>query len=488
MIEVNKVILINRVKTLKEIQIVKARKSFYLFCCCINNNYINQNYLRIYCNTLQKLFEYKIFSDKGLLLQKLIINMPPRHFKTLTLVYFSAWLLGHNPNNIICYITNVQDLSNTFSRAVRNLIDTQKANNDIIYNDIFPETFLSKDNQAVEKWSVNNNFLSFKSASVESNITGMGFNITILDDLISNARDSYNSKKMNELYEWYINTFNSRKETRNDKVNLEIVNMTRWSEFDFVSKLEKRHNNFAKLVFPIKNQNGELLNNAIFSESDYEEKKAVTSEYIFQANFYQNVLKLKNKLYSLKTYPINFLPVKSEFVPVNKEPFFNKIIAFLDTANKGKDYLSMPIGGVKDGYIYIVDWLYTQEGTDYSVKEIVKLLTINKVQLLKVEGNAGGDLIADMVKNELRKSGNYTCKIEVFHQKENKEARILLNADIVNNIVLMPNYWERASGWTELYESFKYFNKTKNAHDDAQDSITGLVEMITKQNKRNLYG
>ena len=64
-----------------------------------------------------------------------------------------------------------------------------------------------------------------------------------------------------------------------------------------------------------------------------------------------------------------------------------------------------------------------------------------------------------------------------FSQSKNKKTRILANASNVMDQIIMPEDWEKK------YPEFarhvkKYQRKGKNEHDDAEDTLTGLVELI----------
>ena len=52
--------------------------------------------------------------------RRLIINIPPRHLKSLAAsIALPAWLLGHDPGKAIINVTYGQDLSDKFARDCR---------------------------------------------------------------------------------------------------------------------------------------------------------------------------------------------------------------------------------------------------------------------------------------------------------------------------------------------------------------------------------
>jgi hypothetical protein len=55
--------------------------------------------------------------------RRLIINMPPRHLKSLlTSVFLPAWILGRDPRSRIIIISHQMDLAERFSRQIRQIM------------------------------------------------------------------------------------------------------------------------------------------------------------------------------------------------------------------------------------------------------------------------------------------------------------------------------------------------------------------------------
>src|SRR5215510_10277962 len=56
-------------------------------------------------------------------IRRLIINLPPRHLKSLMAsIAFPAWCLGHDPAAQILCVSYAQDLANKFARDFRNIM------------------------------------------------------------------------------------------------------------------------------------------------------------------------------------------------------------------------------------------------------------------------------------------------------------------------------------------------------------------------------
>ena len=76
----------------------------------------------------------------------------------------------------------------------------------------------------------------------------------------------------------------------------------------------------------------------------------------------------------------------------------------------------------------------------------------------------------------------------MFHQNANKESRIITNAPMVSGQVIMPFNWEQR--WPEFYNHITHFVSVfkSNAHDDAEDVITGIYERELAIGSDMIYG
>jgi len=155
--------------------------------------------------------------------------------------------------------------------------------------------------------------------------------------------------------------------------------------------------------------------------------------------------------------------------------------AYIDTADKGIDYLCCISFILYMGLLYVVDVYYTQEGTEITQKEIAKHLLDSQIRYALFESNAGGSIVAQNVIREAEEIAPYnSLTIHWFHQSKNKDARILSYSASVNNRVVMPVDW--AVRWPVFHEHITNHMKAgKNKYDDAPDTLTGCVEMLDKR-------
>lgn len=110
---------------------------------------------------------------------RVTVSMPPRFGKSESVAYlFVAWYLGHNPQHHIIMTTHTADLSATFGRKIRDLIDSP------VYREIFPNSVVSRDKAAAGNWmtTLGGKYLAI---GIGANVAGHGAHLLIADDLVS---------------------------------------------------------------------------------------------------------------------------------------------------------------------------------------------------------------------------------------------------------------------------------------------------------------
>lgn len=507
------------------LRIRKARSVFYEYCRLKQPKFYSPDkiYLKDLCDTLQALYEGRIIriigaeanqivtfeeleelNNSGIaynVIRKLIINMPPRFGKSRTLELFTEWVLGKNKELKYISVSYNSILSGIFAKDVRDDIsETSEDERYIIYHDVFPETKIKKGDAAKQKWSLEGSHFTYLATSFEATITGIGCNIGVVDDPVRSSVEAYNILKLDTQWEWYKNTYLSRLE----ELAFEIVAMTRWANEDLTGRLlQEEPGEWHHVVYEAKTPAGEMLAESVMSLKSYERKKSLMDEMIFDANYHQKPINRKGTVYSrFNLYNIkniiedgtNYivlhntitnieikrikLKIKNSEDERTKYDLFEEIVAYCDTADEGDDYLCLIIAGILNGQAYILAVHYSQRPQEETEGESARLLFENKCARAKFESNKGGKQFARMVESLLWTAyKSRECSITWFHQGENKVARILSNSTWVMNNIFYPADWNKK--WPKFYTSIIKFQKEgENQHDDAEDALTGLAEMV----------
>jgi len=321
-------------------------------------------------------------------------------------------------------------------------------------------------------WSLEGGYNNYLATSPGGSATGFGASILMIDDLIKNAEEAFNENTLEGQWDWFTNTMLSRLE-EGGKI---IIIMTRWSSKDLAGRaLEHYQAQGAKLKhisYKALQDNGEMLCKEVLSFRSYKNKKAAMGAEIAEANYQQNPIDMKGRLYTnLKTY--TDLP-KDE----NGNILFEHIKNYTDTADEGDDYLCSVNYGVYRKEAYILDVLYTKAPMEITEPATAKMLFEGNVNTADIESNNGGRGFAREVDRRIKDihKSNYT-KINTFHQSKNKKARILSNSTWVMEHIYFPVNWK--DKWPDFFGAINSYQKEgKNKNDDGPDTLTGIAEKI----------
>jgi len=195
----------------------KAKEDFLSFVKCMWPDFIEGSHHRHIADKFNKLASGEI--------NRLIINMPPRHTKSEFASYLlPAWMVGREPKLKIIQATHTGELAIRFGRKAKNLIDSED------YSKIF-KTTLQEDSKAAGRWETAQGGEYF-AAGVGGAITGRGADLLIIDDPHS-EQDALSPTAMESAYEWYTSGPRQRLQP-GGKI---VLVMTRWSNKDLTGKL-----------------------------------------------------------------------------------------------------------------------------------------------------------------------------------------------------------------------------------------------------------
>lgn len=444
-----------------------ARREFFFYCNVKAPDFYKEDrqYLLDLCNAFQDFIQ----SDD----EVMIVNEPPRHGKSRTAGLLVEWVLGNDQTAKIMTGSYNETLSTMFSKNVRNDIMEEKADeNRIVFSDIFPGVRIKRGDGAMNLWSLEGGYNNYLATSPTGTATGFGASLLIIDDLIKNAEEANNELTKEKHWSWFTDTMLSRLE-EGGKI---IIIMTRWASDDLAGRaLEHFKESGAKvrhISMKALQDDGTMLCSEVLSRKSYEAKIKAMGADIASANYQQEPIDLKGRLYaSFKTY--GKLPEDS-----NGNSLLEGIYSYTDTADEGDDFLCTIIWGVCLKEAYVLDVYYTKAGMEITEPETARRFYQFKVNRARIESNNGGSGFARNVLRILSEAfeSNYT-EVKWFHQSKNKKARILSNATWIMNHVHYPVNWR--DKWPEYYNAMvKYQREGDNRHDDGPDATTGVAETM----------
>ena len=170
---------------------------------------------------------------------RLIITMPPRHGKSMTVTEsFPSWFIGRNPERRVIEVSYGSELAQRFGMNNRRKIEE-------FGKEIFGIQ-VSSENASKTNWGLLGYSGGMISTGIGGSITGQGADLLIIDDPIKNRKEAESETYRNSIWSEWQDTLSSRLHP-NGRV---VVIMTRWHEDDLVGRLLAQSESWRLINFP----------------------------------------------------------------------------------------------------------------------------------------------------------------------------------------------------------------------------------------------
>ena len=393
---------------------------------------------------------------------RVTVSMPPRFGKSETIAFvFVAWFLGHKPTAQIIMVTHTADLSSTFGRKVRDLIDSP------VYSEIFPDTVVARDKAAAGNWltTVGGKYLAI---GIGANVAGHGADLLIADDLVSENAMLANPKAAFEVAFEYLQIGPTQRLMPNGRI---VLIGTRWGALDPIGKvLQWAQDNptatpWTEVRFPAILPSGKSLWAEQWPIEQLEAKKASLLPQQWSAQYQQEPTNEEGALIKRESWKVweKEDPPECEF-----------IISAWDTAHEAKtraDYSACVTVGIwytadREARIIVLDCVRGQwEFPELKVKVLEQWKLWEPDSLIVEKKAAGAPLI-----QELRRMNIVVQEVSPSRGKtgtsNDKYARMNSIADIfTSGLVYIP---QKRWAW-ELVEEVAAF--PFGANDDRADCM-----------------
>ena len=135
---------------------------------------------------------------------ELIILAPPGSAKSsYTSHALSSYFMGRHPERNIILATHTSDLSERWSRKVRNTLTSPE------HQLIFPASILSKDSTSVSRWATTEGG-ELLAAGVGGAILGFRADLGVIDDPIGGFEQAQSITQLGKVHDWYETDFVTR--------------------------------------------------------------------------------------------------------------------------------------------------------------------------------------------------------------------------------------------------------------------------------------
>lgn len=205
----------------------QARRSFSVFKVRLYKRYLHAPHLVLIDDALAQAEQYVVTQGAaGHGFQ--MINMPPRHGKTMTVSrLFPAYVLGCHPDWRVILSSYGATLAQKNSRAARNIIASPAC------QAIFPGVALAADSKAVDAWDIEGHEGGLDAMGVGGGVTGKGGQIIIIDDPVKSREEAESETYRDKVWDWYRDDLYTRREPH----GAIILIMTRWHLDDLAGRL-----------------------------------------------------------------------------------------------------------------------------------------------------------------------------------------------------------------------------------------------------------
>ena len=429
------------------------------------------------------------------------LSMPSRVGKSTIMVFFLSWVCLRHPESHNAMGTHSGFLADHFYKETLDLFATPEYCFEELYSYFQPGKKFIEDKSA-EKMTISfvskGDFPTCTFRGIDGTWTGAvdisADGYLLVDDLVRDRTHSLSPKRMNDTFSEYLNKMVDRK---NDGAK-EIMIGTLWNVLDPIKRLEEMYGNDERYVFrriPALNENGE-------SNFDYEAKGFSTEYY---QDMKDKLIKAGNEAEWMAKFQQQPYVREGILFPLDELGYFNGILppghkyrfaVNCDVAFGGGDSVSMPVGlhDKTDDLVYIVDWYFNSSGVGVTVPGVVDMIIKHGIKNVTFEANAGGQLYASKIQEELKKR-NYICACDSVRAPNNvsKEDKIKAcepiirqkfrfldntkhNSDEYDSETII---YERSAEYERaLDEMGMYVTIGKNAHDDAPDAISQIAERV----------
>ena len=390
--------------------------------------------------------------------------------------FYLPWIIGRHIDDYNIFASHSGGVCRMFYDAVDALTSSQEYK----YAEIFPDVKRYSTN--AKEMQINfgkyKPFKSLSCVSVGQSLAGRvrANRLLYCDDLVTGIEEAVSKPRLDKLWQSYTVDLLQR---RIDKCK-ELHVATRWSVHDPIGRLMVKYDGSSEARFiavpDIDPETGESnfdYKYGVGFSKEYFEDIANTMDDVSYRCLYKNEpIEREGLLYpedSLRRYLS--LPAG--------EP--DAVIGICDTKSKGTDFMFLPCMYRFGSDYYMEDCICSDE-SDYEVQysRIADIIIRHKMQMVDFESNSGGDRVAEEVEKRIR--GKQNCGITMHYTTQNKETKIIVNAEWVKKHVLFKDgalYAAKSDYGIAISFLMSYTVSGKNLHDDVPDGLAQFAQFTS---------
>lgn len=412
----------------------------------------------------------------------LSVSQPKRTGKTTGGLRLAMMMGGREPDGSIFGVGKGEGLVKRFYGGLLQGFETESIYNRFLT--VFPEAVKigEKDYKSAENLSIDlkskNIFPTFTCRPIDGAIVGCteANALVYIDDCVKNHEEARNRDRLEFLCEKVTDDVLGR---RLEGTPI-IIQGTKYSLYDPITALQNKADELGwrwrevavPALDPITDEsNWEIYRKdkkglrKIFTTDYYRKERKLVSEETWAAEFQQEPYEAKGRMFAENE--LNYF----EELPIDREP--DAIMAACDSADKGDDSCSMPVGYVYGNEVYIVDVVFDNAGTQFTKPECANMLIKHNVKTVTFESNSAGEYFGRDVMDIVKDRGG-RCSARFKFNCTNKITRMENARDNIIRDYYFRDFkkMDRQSQYYKFMKELTTMTRSgKVPHDDAPDSI-----------------
>lgn len=405
----------------------------------------------------------------------LSVSQPKRTGKTTSGLRLSLMMGGNKPDGCIFATGKGEGLVKSFFGGINETFDDAQMYKR--YLDVFPDAV--KVAQNADELTIHlgkkRRFATFTCRPIDGSIVGnTEANVLLyIDDCVKNHEEARNRDRLEFLCEKVTDDVLGR---RIEGTPI-IIQGTKYSLYDPITHLQNKADEMGwrwkEVAIPAldpetdeSNWEIEKEGKKIFTTKYYKQERILVTEETWAAEFQQEPFEAKGRMFPEKE--LNYF----EELPVDKEP--DAIMAACDSADKGDDSCSMPVGYVYGNEVYIVDVVFDNSGTQFTKPECANMLIKHNVKTVTFESNSAGEFFGRDVIDIVKQQGG-RCSARFKFNCANKITRMENARDNIIRDYYFRDFrkMDRSSQYYKFMRELTTMTRSgKVKHDDAPDSLS----------------
>ena len=422
-------------------------------------------------------------------LDELFVHMPARVGKSQIITLYSAWHCARDTEKSNLYVTYKEGLGGAFLDGVVEILTDPT----YCFKDVFPDVKIADTDAKNNKLDLNRKkkYKTLSGKGLESGLNGEydAYGVLILDDILAGVEDVLSPDVLKRKQTIFDNNVMARAKEKCKK----IYNGTIWATNDLYMDRQNFLENdpsadgirYKIILIPALDP--------VTDESnfDYDYGVGFSTEHWRRrrAKFEMNN-DMAGWFAQCQQQPIDrtgavFDPEGMRYYSTLpcEEPI--KVISHVDVALGGADFLSMPIVYYyeegDDLVGYVEDVVFDNSEKHITQPQVIAMIKKHVIKNLHFEANSGGEGYAEDIQRMLKEDKDYKeiCNISTDWAlvTKRKEQRIWDNAEEIRKLYFKDPQHRHKQYRAFMNNLFQFsMNMTRKMHDDAPDSLSGLID------------